>query len=536
MFKVLKAKIDGKNMTSHQVADAILESRQIDDIASFLQPTSDDLIPLTQLKNIDRAYDIITNTIENDGNFLVYFDIDNDGTCAGTIVARYLSKMDANVKTYIGQGKVHGLSNLPIEELRGVDTLIIVDSIDDDISLYTKILDLGVKICCFDHHIIPQSLIDANLDIVLVSCMDDYPNPSLSGSAVAWKVMSYIDEMNWTDYATELVDLAATGLVGDMMDLSVPENRYICYEGFNNLRNPALKKIVGSYMFNAESVSYSVSPLINGCMRTDNNDIARQMFMSDDEEEISWLVGSAKKFKEKQNKMVDEVIDDLRVQGNSQNDRKCKVFWVSEEYKNLSGLLGNKLLSEYQSPLLVVRKHSDGTISGSMRAVGVDDFALMVNNTGLATCSGHELAAGFECKKENWEAFLVAIENTLRDVEFCTSIEADIELSPDQINDDLIRHTNSLNRISGNGFKPITILIRSDNYTVGYMSKGKHLKIMDNKTGMIFVKWNDGSYESVPEDGEIVGVGTISNAYYGKTKYKQCVMNDYIINTPQNDW
>lgn len=534
MIKTLTAKIDGRWMANGvEIADAILDGRQIDDIANFLQPTIDDLIPLDRLKNIDKAYDIITETVEKDGKFLVYFDIDNDGTCAGAIVARYLSKMGANVQTYIGEGKIHGLNNLPIEELYGIDTLIIVDSIDDNVGLYTKILDLGVKICCFDHHIIPQSLIDAKLDIVLVSCMDDYPNTSLSGSAVAWKVMSYIDEMNWTDYATDLVDLAATGLVGDMMDLSVPENRYICYEGFNNLRNPALKKIVGSYMFNAESVSYSVSPLINGCMRTNNNYIARQMFMSDDEDEISWLMASAKKFKEKQNKMVDEVINDLRIQGDSQKDKKCKVFWIPEEYKNLSGLLGNKLLSEYQSPLLVVREHLDGTISGSMRAVGVDDFALVVNNTGLAICSGHELAAGFECKKENWETFLCVIEDTLKDIEFCTNIEADIELSPDQIDDGLIRHINSLNRISGNGFKPITVLIRSDDYTVGCMSKGKHLKITDNKSGMIFVKWNDGSYESVPENGEIIGIGTISNAYYGRTKYKQCVMNDYVVNTTE---
>jgi hypothetical protein len=63
------------------------------------------------------------------------------------------------------------------------------------------------------------------------------------------------------------------------------------------------------------------------------------------------------------------------------------------------------------------------------------------------------------------------------------------------------------------------------------MSQGKHLKITDNETGMIFVKWNDGSYKDIPTDGEIVGVGTISTAYYGRTRYTQCVMNDYIVNT-----
>ena len=32
------------------------------------------------------------------------------------------------------------------------------------------------------------------------------------------------------------------------------------------------------------------------------------------------------------------------------------------------------------------------------------------------------------------------------------------------------------------------------------------------------------------KDGEIVGIGTLSTAYYGRTRYTQCVMNDYLIN------
>jgi single-stranded DNA-specific DHH superfamily exonuclease len=165
-----------------------------------------------------------------------------------------------------------------------------------------------------------------------------------------------------------------------------------------------------------------------------------------------------------------------------------------------------------------------------MRACGLKDFAMMVNETSLATCSGHELAAGFECKKELFEQFLEVIEKKLSTIEFKTEIEADIEIEPWQVTDGLIKQLGALNRISGSGFKSITVLIRSNDYTVGFMSQGKHLKITDNETGMIFVKWNDGSYKDIPVDGEIVGVGTISTAYYGRTRYTQCVMNDYVVN------
>jgi single-stranded-DNA-specific exonuclease len=299
----------------------------------------------------------------------------------------------------------------------------------------------------------------------------------------------------------------------------------------SNLKNPAIKKLIGSYFFDSQSVQFSVAPAVNSLVRTNNNDVAMRMFMTDDSDEIAELVKSAKNAKEEQNAMVDDIIDGLLKQGESQLDKKCKVFWITEEYKNLSGLLGNRLLSLYSTPLLVVRENGD-FVTGSMRACGLKDFAAMINET-CATASGHELASGFECKKELFEQFLEVIEEKLSTIEFCTEVEADIEIKPWQVNDNLIKQLNSLNRISGSGFKPITVLVRSNDYTVGFMSGGKHLKITDNETGMIFVKWNDSSYKNISPKGELIGIGTLSTAYYGRTRYIQCVMNDYVINTTE---
>ncbi len=461
---------------------------------------------------------------------MIYFDNDLDGTTAGSIAYRYLKNFTENVYTYIADGKVHGLDGLPLDVLGGVDVLWIVDSINDQPELYQEILDQHTKIVVTDHHKIPQSLIDSGVDIHLISSANDYPNPDLTGAGVTWRLCNVIDYLSLNDYSEELYDLCCAGIIGDMGSLESKENRYLCHKGLTTLRNPAIKKLIGSYFFDAQSVQFSVAPAVNSLVRTNNNETAMRMFMTDDEDEIDELVQSAKDAKEEQNSMVDEIIDELLEQGEAQTDKKCKVFWITEEYKNLSGLLGNRLLSLYSTPLLIVRENGD-LITGSMRACGLKDFAAMVNETSLATCSGHELAAGFECKKELFKQFLDVIEEKLSTIEFKTEIEADIEIEPSQVSDNLIKQLGALNRISGSGWKPITVLVRSNDYTVGFMSKGKHLKITDNETGMIFVKWNDGSYKDIPVDGEIVGIGTVSKAYYGRTCYTQCVMNDYIVNT-----
>lgn len=529
MIKQLTAKIDGRQMEDDfEIIDAVLYERGIDDIVGFIRPNEEDLIPFEKLKGVEEAAQIIIDAIDNDETFLIYYDNDLDGTTSGSIAYRYLKNYTDNVSTYIADGKVHGLHGLPLEILDGIDVLWIVDSINDDVSLYQAILDKQIKIVVTDHHKIPNTLIDSKIDINLVSSANDYPNPDLTGAGVTWRLCNVIDYLTLNEYSEELYDLCCAGIIGDMGSMESKENRYLCHKGLSNLKNPAIKKLIGSYFFDSQSVQFSVAPAVNSLVRLNNNEAAMRMFMTDDLDEISELVKITKDSKTEQNSMVDDIIDDLLAQGEAQLSKKCKVFWITEEYKNLSGLLGNRLLSIFATPLLVVRENGD-FVTGSMRACGLKDFAAMINET-CATASGHELAAGFECKKELFEQFLEVIEEKLSTIEFCTEIEADVEINPCQVNDNLIKQLNSLNRISGSGFKPITVLVRSNDYTVGFMSGGKHLKITDNETGMIFVKWNDGSYKDIPPKGELIGVGTLSTAYYGRTRYTQCVMNDYVVN------
>lgn len=524
----LSAKIDGRSMNNGEIIESVLENRKIDDVTHFLNPNANDMFPLNALKGIDDACDIINNCVDANGKFLVYFDLDVDGVSSGAIMTRYLRAMDANVDTYIGIGKAHGLKNLPINKLDGIDVLIIVDSIDSDVKLYERILNKDITIIVVDHHIIPQSLIQENVDITLVSCMNDYPNPALSGSAVAWKVVSYLDYLNLTDYAENLVDLAAVGLVADMMNLAEPENRYICYKGFNNLQNPAIRRIIGSYEFNSESISFSIAPLINACMRTNTNDIAMKMFISNDPDEISDLIELAKDSKDEQKEMVDSIYDTLLEQGNSQLDMKCKVFWIPEEYQGITGLLANKLLEVYQTPVLVVHPNDDNDlITGSMRAKGLDNFSAMINETQLALAYGHENAAGIECPADSFNQFITVINDNLKDIKFVEKIEADIELIPTQINVALIKQLNAINRISGIGCPPIKVLVRTNNYQVGTFTSKKHLKIID-ESGLLIVKWNTNDWQTLGNNGEIIAIGTLSNPRYGKTSYMQLTVDEYL--------
>jgi single-stranded DNA-specific DHH superfamily exonuclease len=166
-----------------------------------------------------------------------------------------------------------------------------------------------------------------------------------------------------------------------------------------------------------------------------------------------------------------------------------------------------------------------------MRAIGVENMLKIANETGLCLCQGHPLASGAFIKEDDFEQFKDVIEEVLKNVEFSVNIEADIELTPSQINENLVKQLNAINRISGEGFPPVTVLVRTDDYDVTTFSTKKHLKVID-ESGLLIVKWNCLDYQTMKNDKQLVAVGTLSSPYYGRIKYLQLTIDEY---TQQND-
>lgn len=531
MQKVLTAKIDGRGMEDFEIVDAILESRGIDDINSFLKPSIDDMIPFDEMKGLEEAYQIIDDAIVMGEKFLVLADVDADGCCSNAIITRYLRKCGADVECIINDGKEHGAENLNLDLLEDIDVMIVVDSLNNDPEVYKRILDTNTKLIVFDHHLPEQRLFDANLDFVLVTSAKDYPNEALSGAGVCLKYALYADEMNLTDYANDLWVYAAIGIIADMSDMSVPENRYIAYRGLAQFKNPVVKKMVGNYAFDSQSVSFSIGPLVNAAMRMHENEKAMNVFLAENESEIDELVKDLKDCRERQNEAVAEMLDDLLEQGEAQADRKCMFFMLDNDIDaEVTGLVGNKLLSMYQRPLFIL-KIRDGQYQGSMRAMGVDNMLEISNGTNLCLCQGHPNAAGAFIDIDKLEQFKEVIEEELQDVEFSVNIEADIELDPSQINDNLVKQLTTLNKISGTGCPPIKVLVRTDDYDVCTFSTKKHLKVID-ESGLLIVKWNCMDWQTMKNDKTLVAVGTLSSPYYGRVKYLQLAIDEY---TQQND-
>lgn len=539
--------IDGRGKHSGQIIDEILEARGIEDVEHFLHPDESDLVPFSQMKNLDKAAQVILDGVEQGKKFGVHWDVDVDGCSAGAIATKYLQYLGAEVETFINEGKAHGIQDFDLSLLDGIDILWIVDSIQKDIEPYVKILEHGVeKLVITDHHDISQELqdeMDENGNIILVSSQVNYPNPAASGSVVTWKLCNYLDWIELDDFSESLTELAATGAVADLSSVGEDsmENRYICSKGFANTSNPGIKKINGGYEMNSQAISFCIAPRVNAANRVNRNDLAMDLFMKEDNKEVLAIVKGLNECRELQNAVVSELMPDLLRQGEEQLDKKVMYFFLPSEIDaEVAGLLGNKLLERYQRPLLVLRKRflvdeETGEItgeefSGSARAIGVEDFKHYVACTGIGWQGGHPNAFGCGIPVKDFKQFQEFLEDMLADVEFVQQTVVDVELDEEQLTVPFIKQLESLNRISGKNFTAINVCLRGvDKFMTSSMSGGKHLKIT-TENGLDLISWNyNGDWGQFVGDVEISVVGTVAVSFFGRKLSRQVIIQDMIV-------
>ena len=341
-----------------------------------------------------------------------------------------------------------------------------------------------------------------------------------------WKFCRYLDGRFNMNYASSLIDLAACGIVADMCDITSPENRYICNVGFKNLKNTGLKSVIGGYEYNSQSVSFSIAPLVNAAQRMNKNKLALSLFLQDDSDKCKEIIKKLKKLKEQQNEIIKSVLPITEEQAQNQLNKKVMVFVIDVDY-DVRGLLANKLIEKYQRPVLVLGKY-DTYYAGSARGYGVENFKAIVDTTKLAFSAGHENAFGIRVGIENLDKLQDMLCEILKDVNFEIKLYADVLVEPYQIDERLIEDFKQVNKISGEGFSPLSVMIANiTDYEVGSMSNGKHLKIVAGD--LTLIKWNyDGDYEQF--DGRpITVIGELNMNRFRGNVTKQVIMSDFKV-------
>lgn len=470
----------------------LLKCRGIEDPDAYLAPADEDfLLDFESMENMEIGARMILDCIANRKKVFINVDSDTDGVTSGTILYRWLKGNGINAGWHVSQGKTHGTSDALIEKLRHTrpDLLVLVDSLDADTTNYQLIKDMGIDILVLDHHDIDPET-DYDSVITLVSSMRS-KNPNLSGAGVVWKFCAYADQFLGTNDADAYLDLAATGIIADMMDMSNMENRYIAWYGFQQVQNPAIQKMLRGYTFNATSVSFSIAPLVNACCRYNKNVNVFKALICDDDAELKEYLAMMNRCKRIQDAEVSEIVDGLQEQIEAHIMDPYFCFTVQTSY-GILGLIANKLSDLFHRPVLILNEPDEkGMVKGSGRAPDDLDFRAVCDEFDVIYARGHAQAFGVAVDEGKLEAFKEYLFNRLKEYKVETDLYVDATLQPSQINDAFIRHCREADHISGRGAPALTFQVTVDDYEVSTMTNGRHLVV--ESEGFYFIKWNGGA-------------------------------------------
>lgn len=535
----MKCKLVNKNIRENYTNELLMErGLSPEELQYFLNVPDDSYLQEPEeLDYIDKAYQMfneMTNLSYQD-IICVVVDSDVDGFTSAAIFIQYFKKFNnaVHIKPILHTGKGHGLSDtinkiLEIKETSDdtVRFVILPDSSSNDYEYHEQLGTEGIKCLVLDHHIVePDTHFSDYAVIVNNQLSPNYQNKDLCGAGVTWQFCRYIDKYEGTSYADEFIDLAALGIISDMMSMLSLENRYIVHMGLKNIQNYFFKALCEKQSFSMGgkitpiTVAFYITPLINAMIRAGSMEEKERCFTAFIDghqlvpsqkrgakgtlEEVA--IESARECtnaKAKQNKILDKVVMDLEIKIAKHDLLSNKVLFIrldDEDFPpELNGLCAMKLAAKYQRPTIVARLNDEGEIKGSSRGLNESElvsFKNFMDESGYFTfTAGHDNACGIGILDKNLGAFHDYANEALKDVDFGENwYEVNFErIAADQDIEQLIYDISAHDELWGQGNPEPLIHIKDINITkndIKLMGKAS-TTVKIEKFGISYIKFH----------------------------------------------
>lgn len=518
--------------------EQVLVNRGIpyDQINHYLNTTDNDILDPRLIPHLDEGAKMLIKHISQNDKVLIQVDSDCDGYTSAALLMNYLyclfpSFVNNNISYRVHMGKQHGIIPDTIPE--DVKLVIAPDSSSNDYEAHEYLNLSGVDVLVIDHH---EADHISEYACIINNQLCDYPTKSLSGVAMVWKFCCYIDMLLKTDHAQKFLDLVALGLVADMMDVRDFETRRLIDKGLQQIRNPYFRGAIDKDQFHFTNeitpigVAFYIAPLINATTRVGTQEEKLMLFESMLDFRGYELVPSTKRgckgqaetrveqacrnctnIKSRQTKIRDNSLEKIEQIIANQNLLSNKILIVQLDDlitdRNLTGLIANQLMSEYQRPVLILNKieNEDGTITWEGSGRGYDksrlkDFrGFLENNKYVMYAEGHANAFGIGIKDEDISAFIASTNSALDGFDFTPIYNVDFIYKSDELTPEEVIDIAGMKSLWGQGVEEAEIAVEGikvhkDNIRILSPDKNPTLKIM-LPNGINFMKFRSSEEE-----------------------------------------
>ena len=523
-------------------------------------------------------------------NDLIMFQVDSDcdGDTSSAALLNYLyclfpAYVQSKIIYRFHEGKEHGIIEETVPE--GVKLVVAPDSSSNDYEVHKKLKERGIDVLVIDHHEAEKVSDNA---VVINNQLCDYPTKSLSGVGMVYKFCQYFDSVMDTDYADYILDLVALGMIADMMDMRDFETKHLITRGLEDIHNPFFAGMVEKNAYQLKEitptgVAFYVAPYVNATVRMGTQEEKKIMFEAMLDFKAYDMVDSTKRgckgqkerlvdqairnctnIKSRQTKARDNTLATVKqiIKQNNLLDHKILTVCIPKEIyveKNLTGLIANQLMAEYQRPVLVlneteyqmevfdtfgkletilVRKAWEGSARGYEKSA-LTDFRKFCLDREWAPwyAEGHSNAFGFGILDDVLPMFIQECDNELKDFEFTPCYSVDFIFNADNFNPKDIIEIADLKSLWGKGVEEPYIALTNVRVSKGNIQlmspdKSPTLKItLPNGTSLIKFKFSKKEYERLNTEGYLVlnVVGNCEINAWGGRVNAQIIMEDYDV-------
>ncbi|MDA3809366.1 MAG: single-stranded-DNA-specific exonuclease RecJ [Spirochaetaceae bacterium] len=330
------------------------------------------------------------------------------------------------------------------------------------------------------------------------------------------------------------LDLVALGTIADLMPL-LDENRIIVKKGvdlLNRTERPALQQLLlkldqRGKKIRTTDISWQITPVINSSGRMGEADIAVNLLLSEDLNEIDLLSDKLIELNKKRRSLGDtawNIVFSLAPANLEEYNKKLIILMENSIPRGITGILASRLSQTFHVPAIVLTTQNN-IVTGSMRSlpgISVNNFLQSLSHLFL-DYGGHDLAAGFSLNADKLPQLLKESKMRLTELEKATSeehsIDIDAELPSKFMNLELEK---LIDMFEPYGEKNRSLVFMSKNVKVADVNiigkTGDHLKLLIDSGDFKWpaVYWNSSvHYKTAFEKNDTVDiVYNLNRNYY----------------------
>lgn len=396
------------------------------------------------MKDMEKAVELIIQSIHQDKKIMIWGDYDVDGTTAVALLYTFLQENfpEVQLSFYVPDRfkEGYGISIKGIDHAKesGCQLIIALDCGIKSLREIEYAKTLGIDFIVCDHHLPSEHLPPAVAILNPKQKDDQYPYKELSGCGIGYKLIEAISmqqQMDLTNLKKHFA-LVALSIAADIVPVD-GENRLLAYWGLKEINeNPSpafqeLKNLAGSAKkLTLTDIAFQLAPRINAAGRLEHARQAVQLFISQDIEEIRSLAKDLDILNRKRKELDSQIAQEaLEIIQKEQLNNSSAVVYSPEWHKGVVGIVASKIVEEHYRPTIVLTL-SEGKITGSARSIPGFNIheALVACQSLLEHFGGHFFAAGMTLLPENLAAFQMQFEEVVNDAIGQDLLQPEIEI------------------------------------------------------------------------------------------------------------